>query len=155
MKKITILFAGLSLLGFSGCNDDENSQPEYSIVGTWKPTKEVRTSVPVSGAGVSDEIVYSACQQTGTWMFAENQTGKRTDKGEAGTPAVCSTVAERNLTYNYNKTEKNIEIKYAGTVVADQGKVVMISQDMMNVRIDDNTNPTVAKSTTYTLKRVQ
>ncbi|KQR93832.1 hypothetical protein ASG01_08195 [Chryseobacterium sp. Leaf180] len=156
MKKLALIFAGLSLMAISGCNNsDDNEQPEYSMVGTWKPIREVRTSVPTGGGGVTDDITYTTCQQDGRWLFNENKTGKRTDKGEVGNPLACSTTSDRNLTYNYNKEDTSIEIKYAGTIVSDIGKVVYLDQTTMNLRIDDNTNPTVAKSTTYTLKRVQ
>lgn len=153
MKKLA-LFAGLSLLAFTGCNDDDSPEQLFPIVGTWSPTKEVRTQVPANGLGFSDEIVYTDCQKEGRWVFNENSSGKRTNRDMAGSPATCSTISERNFTYVYNSSEKNFEIKYQGTVVADKGKVTLLNAETLNLKIEDTTDPTIYKSTTYTFKRI-
>ncbi|MGO4710026.1 lipocalin family protein [Chryseobacterium sp. 2TAF14] len=153
MKKLA-LFAGLSLLAFTGCNDDDAPEQVFPIVGTWSPTKEVKTQIPADGVGFSDEIVYTDCQKEGRWVFNENSSGKRTNKDMAGSPAICSTTAERNFTYIYDSSEKNIEIKYQGTVVPDKGKVTLLNAETLNLKIEDTTDPTIYKSTTYTFKRI-
>ncbi|MCY0970337.1 lipocalin family protein [Chryseobacterium wangxinyae] len=155
MKKLALLFAGLSLMvATTSCNDDEETVQEFSIVGTWKPVAEVRTEVDLDGVGVSDQINYTTCQQQSTWVFADNSSGKRTDKDEAGNPLVCSTINQRNFSYSYNKSDKNFEIKYQGTVVTQKGKIVDLTAETMNLKIEDNVDPTVYKATTYTFKRV-
>ncbi|MDF2833324.1 lipocalin family protein [Chryseobacterium indoltheticum] len=154
MKKLA-LFAGLSLLAFTGCNDDDAPEQVFPLVGTWSPTKEVRTQVPADGSGFSDEIVYTDCQKEGRWVFNENSSGKRTNKDMAGTiTPTCSTTSERNFTYIYNASEKNFEIKYQGTVVSDKGKVTLLNAETLNLKIEDTTDPTIYKSTTYTFKRI-
>ncbi|AZB31748.1 MULTISPECIES: lipocalin family protein [Chryseobacterium] len=153
MKKLA-LFAGLSLLAFTGCNDDDVSEQIFPIVGTWSPTTEVRTQVPADGVGFSDEITYTDCQKEGRWVFNENSSGKRTNRDMAGNPAICSTISERNFTYVYNSSEKNFEIKYQGTVVSDKGKVTLLNAETLNLKIEDTTDPTIYKSTTYTFKRI-
>ncbi len=155
MKKLALLFAGLSLMvATASCNDDEETVQEFPLAGTWKPVSEVRTEVDLDGVGFSDEITYTTCQQESRWVFNENNSGKRTNKDEAGSPLTCSTISERNFTYVYNKTEKNFEIKYQGTVVSDKGEIVDLNAETLNLKIVDDVDPTVYKSITYTFKRV-
>ncbi|UOU99738.1 lipocalin family protein [Chryseobacterium daecheongense] len=154
MKKLALLFAGLSLFVATGCNDDDNNTIEYPLVGTWQPIKEVVTTVPASGAGVSDEITYTTCQQEGRWVLVEGGTGKRTDKGDSATPGQCDTTFERNLTYTYDKSSKAIQIKYQGIVTPDKGKVTTLNETTLNLTIEDTTDPNEYHSVTYTLKRI-
>lgn len=155
MKKLALLFAGLSLFVATGCNDDDNNTTiEYPIVGTWQPTKEVVTTIPVGGGGVSDEITYTTCQKEGRWVFAEGGTGKRTNKGDSATPGQCDTTFERNFTYTYDKSSKAIQIKYQGIVTPDKGKVMTLNETTLNLTIEDTTDPNEYHSVTYTLKRI-
>ncbi|MDC8105559.1 MULTISPECIES: lipocalin family protein [Chryseobacterium] len=153
MKKLALLFAGLSLLVATGCKDDDTQQV-FPINGLWQPVKEVITTIPANGSGVSDEITFTTCQKESRWLFNEGNTGKRTDKDEIGTPAICSTVSDRNFTYTYSTSDKRIEIKYQGTVVPDKGKVTTLTDTTLNLTIEDTTDPNLYKSTTYTLKRI-
>ncbi len=155
MKKLALLFAGLSLFVATGCNDDDNNTTiEYPIVGTWKPIKKVVTVVPVGGGGVSDEITYTACQQESTWVFNEGSSGKRTDKGDSATPGMCDITFERNFTYTYDKSTKAVQLKYQGIVTPDNGKVMTLTDTTLNLTIEDNTDPTEYHSVTYTFKRI-
>lgn len=154
MKKSALLFAGLSLFAFTGCNDDEAPEQVFPIVGTWSPTKEVRTEVPADGAGFSDEIVYSDCQKESRWVFNANMSGQRTNKDMAGDPLTCSTISQRNFSYVYNASDKKFEIKYQGTVVSDKGAVTLLDAETLNLKIEDTTDPTLYKSVTYTFKRI-
>lgn len=154
MKKLALIFAGLALFVFTGCNDDDAPEQVFPLVGTWSPTKEVRTEVPLDGAGFSDEIVYTDCQKEGTWVFNENSSGQRTDKDMAGNPATCSAISQRNFSYVYTASEKNVDVKYQGTVVVNKGKIVTLDAETLNLKFEDMSDPTVYKSTTYTFKRI-
>lgn len=153
MKKLALLFAGLSLLVATGCKDDDPQQL-FPLNGLWQPVKEVITTIPVGGSGVSDEIAYTTCQKESRWLFNEGSTGKRTDRDEIGSPAICSTVSEKNFTYTYSTSDNRIEIKYQGTVVPDKGKVTKLDESTLNLTIEDSTNPNEYKSKTYTFKRI-
>lgn len=155
MKKLALIFACLSLIATTiSCNNNEETKQEFPIVGTWKPVKEVRTTVDLNGVGVSDEITYTTCQQESRWVFNEDTSGKRTNRDEAGSPLTCSTISVRNFNYNYNKSDSSFEIKYQGTVVSEKGKVVDLNAETLNLKIEDTTNPDLYKATTYTFKRI-
>lgn len=155
MKKLALLFAGLSLFVATGCNDDDNNTVEYPLVGTWQPIKKVVTNVPVGGTPVSDEITYTTCEQESRWVFNEGSSGKRTDRrDDSTTPGQCETASERNFTYTYDKSSKAIQIKYQGTVEPDKGKVGSLNETTLNLIIEDTTDPTEYNSVTYTFKRI-
>ncbi|EJL72120.1 lipocalin-like domain-containing protein [Chryseobacterium populi] len=154
MKKLALLFAGLSLFVATGCNDDDNDTQEFPIVGLWQPIKEVVTTVPVSGSGVSDEITYNDCQKQSRWRFDEGSSGKRNNVEESPNPGQCDTVFERPFTYTYNKSDKRVEIKYQGIATPDKGKVTTLNDTTLNLTIEDTTDPNEYHSVTYTLKRI-
>lgn len=155
MKKLALLFAGITLFTttLTACNDDE-TVVEAPIVGTWQPLAEVRTEVDVNGDGVSDQIVYTTCQQQARWVFKETGSGTRTTYEEMGTTPTCTQTSNRTFSYSYNKDTKAIEVKYQGTVVSEKGKVTRLDADGLNVMIEDTTDPTVYKTVTYSLKRI-
>ncbi|MCE3077197.1 lipocalin-like domain-containing protein [Chryseobacterium gwangjuense] len=153
MKKLALLFAGLSLLSISACKDD-NSEQVFPLAGTWSPIKEVRTTIPASGGGVSDEITYTDCEKASRWVFNEGSTGKRKDSDDDPVNAgQCIVSPDRTFTYIYNE-DKSIQIKYMGTVEPDKGKVTLLNETTLNLAIEDRTDPTVYKSVTYTMKRI-
>ncbi|KIC64568.1 lipocalin-like domain-containing protein [Chryseobacterium taiwanense] len=153
MKKLALLFAGLSLLSISACKDDDPAQV-YPLVGTWSPIKEVRTTIQASGAGVSDEIAYTDCQKASRWVFNEGSTGKRKDSDDdATTPGQCIASADRTFNYIYNE-DKSIQIKYLGTVEPENGKVTLLDATTLNLTIEDKTDPNEYYSVTYTMKRI-
>ncbi|CAA7194818.1 lipocalin-like domain-containing protein [Chryseobacterium potabilaquae] len=154
MKKLAVLLAGLSLWVATGCNNDDNTIVEYSLVGTWMPVKEVLTTVETGEDPVTDVITYNSCQQESRWVFNEGSGGKRTDKVASGTVGQCDTSFERNFTYTYDKGEKKVNIKYQGIVEPDKGKVVTLNDTTFNLMIEDTTDPTEYHSKTYTFKRV-
>ena len=54
MKKLALLFAGLSLFAATGCSDNNDTVLEAPLVGTWQPLKEVVTTVEVGEDPVSN-----------------------------------------------------------------------------------------------------
>jgi len=153
MKKLALLFAGLSLLSISACKDD-NTEQVYPLVGTWSPIKEVRTTIQTSGAGVSDEISYTDCQKASRWVFNEGSTGKRKDSDDdSANPGQCIVSPDRMFTYIYNE-DKSIQIKYLGTVEPEKGKVTLLNDTTLNLTIEDKTDPAKYYSVTYTMKRI-
>ncbi len=154
MKKLALLFAGLSLIATTGCKDDDIVQV-FPLVGVWKPIGEVRTEVDLNGVGFSDQITYTPCQQNSRWVFNENFTGTRVNNDEVGSPATCSVVSSRNFTYTfYNGGDGNVEIKYQGTVVPEKGKVILLNAERLNLKIENTADPGYYKSVTYTFQRI-
>lgn len=155
MKKLALLFAGLSLFAATGCNNDDETPMEYPIVGTWQPMKVVVTTVPIGDDPVSDAITFdSNCQKTSRWVFAAAGAGKRTDNGEGTSPGTCQPVFDRTFSYTYDKDTKAIQIKYQGIVEADKGSVITLNDTTLNIKIEDTSDPTEYQSKTYTLKRI-
>lgn len=72
MKKHAILYGFLiSLLCLTSCSDKEDSNSETpSIIGVWKPIKEVS----VCSTGSEQVYEYSICEQTGRTIFNKNGT---------------------------------------------------------------------------------
>ncbi|MCW3160276.1 hypothetical protein [Chryseobacterium oryctis] len=154
MKKLALLFAGVSLLAMSGCKNDDNTETVFPLVGKWQPIKEVRTVVEIGEDPYSDTIDYTDCQKSSRWDFFEAGNGKRTDREEVGTPATCSAVADYNFSYIYDKGTKAIQIKYQGIVEPEKGKVTYLDANTLNLTIEDTTDPTTYESKTYTFKRI-
>lgn len=156
MKKLALLFAGLSLFVATGCdNNDDNNTIEYPIVGTWQPIKKVVTSVPIGGTPVSDGTSFdTACQKTSRWVFKEGSAGKRTDNGDSATPGTCQPNFDRNFTYTYDRESKAIQVKYQGIVEPGKGKVTLLNETTLNISFEDTTDPTEFHSETFTLKRI-
>lgn len=155
MKKLALLFAGLSLFVATGCKDDEETIMEAPLNGIWQPVKKVVTVVAIGEDPVSDGISFDTdCQKTSRWVFGIDNNGKRKDMGDSSTPGTCTPTFDRNFSYTYDKDSKAIQIKYQGIVEPDQGKIISISDTTVNIMFEDKTDPTEFHSETYTLKRV-
>lgn len=155
MKKLVLLFAGLSLFVATGCKNDDDTPMEYPLVGLWQPLKEVVTTVEVGQDPVSDLITYSDCQKQSRWRFTTDVSGKRTDWGDTATPGVCDIKSDRNFSYTYDKGGKTVQIKYQGTVEPSTGTVATLNETTLNLAVRENTaNPKIYKTRTYTFKRI-
>ncbi|MEN4758809.1 MULTISPECIES: lipocalin family protein [unclassified Chryseobacterium] len=151
MKKLALLFAGVSLLAMSGCKDDVTEQV-FPLVGKWQPIKEVRTVVETGEDPYSDTIDYTDCQKSSRWDFFEAGNGKRTDREEVG--GACSAVADYNFSYTYDKSSTQFEIKYQGIVESEKGKVTRLDANTLNLTFEDTSEPGVYESTTITYTRI-
>ncbi|WP_294244948.1 lipocalin family protein [uncultured Chryseobacterium sp.] len=155
MKKLALLFAGLSLFAATGCDNEDTPIIEYPIVGTWQPIKKVVTSVPIGDDPVSDVITFDTnCEKTSRWVFRQGNAGKRTDIGESATPGQCQINFDRNFSYVYDKETAAIELKYQGIVEPEKGKVITLNDTTLNIAIEDKSDPTEYNSVTYTLRKV-
>lgn len=155
MKKLALLFTGLSLLVATGCNDDNDNVMEAPLVGVWQPIKEVVTTVEVDEQPVSDVITYSTCQKESRWRFNTDVKGKRTDWDENVTTGQCAIVSDKNFTYTYDKDSKAVQIKYQGIVEPSNAKVISLDDTTLNLAVREETqDPTVFKTRTYTFKRI-
>ncbi|CAM3036905.1 hypothetical protein DRF59_11760 [Chryseobacterium flavum] len=155
MKKLALLFTGLSLLVATGCNDDNDNVMEAPLVGVWQPIKEVVTTVEVDEQPVSDVITYSTCQKESRWRFNTDVKGKRTDWDENVTTGQCAIASDKNFTYTYDKDSKAVQIKYQGIVEPANAKVISLDDTTLNLAVREETqDPTVFKTRTYTFKRI-
>lgn len=155
MKKLALLFAGLSLFVATGCNDDDGNTMEYPLVGVWQPLKEVVTTVEVGEDPVSDLITYTDCEKEGRWRFNTEVSGKRTKNGEIGTTPACTIISDQNFTYTYDKSAKTVVLKFQGIVEPVNGKVVTLDDATLNLALREETqDPTVYKTRTITMRRI-
>lgn len=155
MKKLALLFTGLSLCIATGCNDDNDNVREAPLVGTWQPLKEVVTTVEVGEQPVSDQITYTDCQKESRWWFSTETTGKRIDVTEPAAPGPCNTLPEKKFTYTYDQGGKSVQMKYQGIVEPVTAKVVTLDDTTLNLAVREETqDPAVFKTRTYTFKRV-
>jgi len=155
MKKLALLFAGLSLFVATGCNDDGDNTMEYPLVGVWQPLKEVVTTVEVGEDPVSDLITYNDCQKESRWRFNSEAAGKRTEWDFIGATPQCAISSDRNFTYTYDRSAKTVVIKYQGTVEPSNGKIITLDDTTLNLSVREETqDPTVYKTRTYTMKRI-
>lgn len=155
MKKLALLFSGLSLLVATGCNNNDTIIDEAPLVGLWQPIKEVVTTVEVNEQPVSDVITYTDCQKGSRWWFSTEVTGTRIDVKDPSTTGACDIQPEQKFTYTYDKSSKAIQMKYLGVVAPVNAKVVTLSETTLNLAVRIETeDPTVFKTRTYTFKRV-
>ncbi|MET3537425.1 lipocalin family protein [Chryseobacterium limigenitum] len=155
MKKLALLFAGLSLFVATGCNNDDDTPAEAPLVGVWQPLKEVITTIETGEQPISDLITYTDCQKQSRWRFNTEVVGKRTEWNDTATPGQCAISSDRNFNYTYDKGEKTIQIKYQGTVEPSNGKIITLNETTLNLSIREETSdPTVYKTRTYTFKRI-
>ncbi|AZA78181.1 hypothetical protein EG347_11975 [Chryseobacterium sp. G0186] len=155
MKKLALLFSGLSLLVATGCNDSNNFVDESSLLGFWKPVKEVITTVEVGEQPISDVITYTDCQKESRWWFSSEVKGKRIDVKDPATTGLCEIQPEQNFTYTYDKSSKDVQMKYQGVVAPVNAKVITLDETTLNLAVREETeNPKIFKTRTYTFKRV-
>ncbi len=155
MKKLAVIFAGLSLFVATSCDDKDDPVIYYPIAGTWQPVKETWTSVVTGTDPVSDPIVYTPCQQESRWVFQTNSSGSIEDHDDPAGTGTCAVTGVRTFTYVYNGNgDDNFQIKYGGTVVPENGKVTKLTATEMNIKLEVLNNTTYS-SKTYTFKRVQ
>ncbi|PWN63429.1 lipocalin family protein [Chryseobacterium oncorhynchi] len=155
MKKLALLFSGLSLLVASGCSTSNDYVEEAPLIGFWQPLKEVITTVKVGEQPISDVITYTDCQKESRWWFSSEVKGKRIDVKDPVTPGLCDIQPDANFTYTYDNNSKNMQMKYQGVVAPVNVKVITLNQATLNLAVREETeDPTVFKTRTYTFKRV-
>lgn len=156
MKKLALLFAGLSLFAATGCSDDNDTVRESPLVGTWQPLKEVVTTVEVGEDPVSNTITYTDCQKQSTWVFSVELKGKQTTwQDDIAVPGQCAIQSEINFNYTYDKDAKSVQMKIQGIVEPVNAKVITLDDTTLNLAVREETqDPTIFQTRTYTFKRI-
>lgn len=155
MKKLALLFFGVSLLVTTGCNNSNDIVIEEPIIGFWQPTKEVVTIVEVGEQPISDVITYTECQKKSRWWFSSETAGKRVDVEDPTTGPDCTILPDKNFTYSYDKSSKALQIKYMGVVAPVNTKVMTLDATTLNLSIREETeDPEIYRTRTITFKRV-
>ncbi|MFZ4931857.1 lipocalin family protein [Chryseobacterium sp. Mn2064] len=155
MKKLALLFAGLSLFAATGCSSDSDTVLEAPLVGTWQPLKEVVTTVEVGEDPVSNTITYTDCQKQTRWFFSVDSKGAKTNWGDTATPGVCAILSDIKFNYTYDKDSKSVQMKIQGVVEPQNAKVVTLDNNTLNLAVREETqDPTVFQTRTYTFRRV-
>ncbi|NIF03833.1 lipocalin family protein [Chryseobacterium sp. Tr-659] len=155
MKKLALLFGGLSLLVAAGCNNDNDTVIESPLIGNWQPLKEVVTTVEVGEDPVSNTITYTDCQKKSRWLFSIESKGTRTDWGDTATPGQCAILSDKKFNYTYDKDAKTVQLKYQGTVEPVNGKIITLDDTSLNLSVREETqDPKIYQTRTYTFKRI-
>ncbi|MDM1554281.1 lipocalin family protein [Chryseobacterium indologenes] len=155
MKKLALLFLGVSLLVTTGCNNSNDIVIDEPVIGLWQPVKEVVTTVEVGEQPISDVITYTDCQKQSRWWFSTEITGKRIDVEDPTSGTACNILPDKNFTYTYDKSGKTLQIKYQGVVAPVNTKVMTLDATTLNLSIREETeDPTIYKTRTITFKRV-
>lgn len=155
MKKLALLFLGLSLLVTTGCTSSNEIVIEEPIIGFWQPLKEVVTTVEAGEQPISDVITYTDCQKMSRWWFSTEVSGKRIDVQDPTTGPDCNILPDKNFSYSYDKSSKALQMKYQGVVAPVNTKVVTLNATTLNLSIREETeDPTIYKTRTITFKRV-
>lgn len=156
MKKLALLFAGLSLFAAAtGCSSDNDTVLEAPLVGTWQPLKEVVTTVEVGEDPVSNTITYTDCQKQTRWWFSADSKGGKTNWGDTATPGQCAILSDIKFNYTYNKEGKDVQMKIQGIVEPQNAKVITLDATTLNLAVREETqDPKIFQTRTYTFKRV-
>jgi hypothetical protein len=155
MKKLALLFLGLSLMVTTGCTSSNEIVIEEPIIGFWQPLKEVVTTVEVGEQPISDVITYTDCQKMSRWWFSTEVNGKRIDVQDPTAGPDCNILPDKNFSYSYDKSSKALQMKYQGVVAPVNTKVVTLNATTLNLSIREETeDPTIYKTRTITFKRV-
>ncbi|MBB6682411.1 lipocalin family protein [Aequorivita sp. 609] len=108
MKLLCGILIGLII--FSSCSSDDNSNPDsVSIVGIWKPIKDVSNC----SSGNQNVLNFTTCQQTSRLIFNENGTFSETAYIEDGTNCIIN--FEGNGDWEINDGEFSMDILVLGT----------------------------------------
>ena len=156
MKKLALLFAGLSLFAAAtGCSSDNDTVLEAPLVGTWQPLKEVVTTVEVGEDPVSNTITYTDCQKRQDGGSALILRGGKTNWGDTATPVSVLFFSDIKFNYTYNKEGKDVQMKIQGIVEPQNAKVITLDATTLNLAVREETqDPTIFQTRTYTFKRV-
>lgn len=155
MKKLALLFAGLSLFAATGCTVESDTVRESPLVGSWRPLKEVVTTVEVGEDPVSNTITYTDCQKQSRWWFSVESKGTRTNWGDTATPGQCAILSDIKFNYTYDKDAKTVQMKIQGVVEPVNAKVVTLDDTTLNLAVREETqDPTVFQTRTYTFQRI-
>ena len=155
MKKLTLLFAGLSLFVATGCTSSNDDVMEAPLVGVWQPLKEVVTTVETGGEPVSDRISDTEGQKQSRWRSNADASGKKSEVEEGTVAGQCNPLPDKNFTYIYDKGGKSVQMKYQGIVEPVNAKVITLDATTLNLAVREETqDPTVFKTRTYTFKRI-
>lgn len=153
MKKFALLLAVALVTVFNSCKQDDTTPVKYPITGVWQPTKETWVDVLLTGATATNLITYTPCQLKDRWTFETDVKGNRIENKEDAT-GTCIVDQTRNFSYYYDSSTTDFQMKYQGDILPYLGKVVLLTADTMNLKIESS-DATGYHSKTYTFKRVQ
>jgi hypothetical protein len=127
MKKLICTLATISI--FNSCsNDDDDNQPEeFSIVGVWKPSREI----VISGKNGTTlpSTAFSPCYQSSTFNFKSNNT-LVSNIFENNISGNCASTGIETVPYSYNHS--------ASTLKIDNEDVEIVSRTFNELQIVSN-----------------
>ncbi len=139
MKKI-LFFGALSVLALSSCRkDDDDEQNTPTVVGIWKPSKEIVISGK-NGAIISSEVS-TTCYKKSTFDFKSNNT-VTVDIYEENMDGACANYGKETLSYSYDAVTKKLKIEGEEdqevlNLTSNEFQIVIEYSDVNNDNFDD------------------
>lgn len=153
MKKTYYLFALWTLLAtLYSCREESSTEQHHSIVGTWKPIKEVVTRVDLQNTATSELFTLDDCQQSTRYTFNADLSGRLIKKSKRND--LCEQDFDTSFNYQYHNDGKfNMQSIHTEF---QQGDISFHDANTMNLKlITQNDETKVITTTVTTLHRVE
>lgn len=150
MKKLMLISATFLLLLTLSCrSDDDNSDGQMNLKGSWRPDK-IMTVTTQNGGSTTSTVITDNCQQKSRIVFSTETSGNityyDTINGE------CGVLIATDLIYSFNSQNNAFSITTNGNKM--EGGVTTLSNTQLNFYYIDKGNPNVTNRVEISATRV-
>lgn len=153
MKKTVYLFvlSFLITMLFS-CREETSNAENFSVIGTWKPVKEVVTQVDLQNTAVSELYTLDDCQQGTRYTFNADFSGRLVKKSKRHDTCV----EDFDTPFNYQLSGDGKFSMQSIYTDHQEGDIVFHNANVMNLKIvTQNEETKVITTIVTTLHRVE